>query len=57
VNLTPGWAQVYVQVEKGRGKEMVIEVKRMRSLEDTVRRIGEGLEGISTGFVAWGGRA
>nr|KIR47611.1 hypothetical protein I312_03379 [Cryptococcus bacillisporus CA1280] len=68
INLTPAWAQLYINAFpvsltkiKG-GREMVLEVRRldrerrMRSLEETVRLIGEALEDMRRGLVEWGGR-
>lgn len=46
----------------GGGREIVVEVRRvdregkMRSLERTVRMIGEALEDMRRGLVKWGGR-
>ncbi|ORX40774.1 hypothetical protein BD324DRAFT_612069 [Kockovaella imperatae] len=61
INLTPTWCQVYLStlsigsIEKNKaGRDLVIEVKRQRTPEETVRKIGEGLEDIQRGMIRWG---
>ena len=63
VVLTPGWAQVYVSstpvARPTRGaklRDLVVEVRRAKSMEETVRRISIGLIDISKGVIPWGGR-
>jgi hypothetical protein len=60
INLTPGWAQLYLHSRPytagGGGRELVLEVRRQKDAEGTVRRIGEGLEDLQRGLVSWGGR-
>ncbi|OWZ36264.1 hypothetical protein C356_04741 [Cryptococcus neoformans c45] len=68
INFTPTWAQLYINAspvaltKAGGGREIVVEVRRvdregkMRSLEGTVRMIGEALEDMRRGLVKWGGR-
>ncbi|ODN81428.1 hypothetical protein L202_01859 [Cryptococcus amylolentus CBS 6039] len=62
ISLTPNWAQVWINAQvvslarKGGGKEMVLEVRRVGTLEGVVARIGEGLDDLRLGLVGWGGR-
>ncbi|GFZ48515.1 hypothetical protein JCM24511_06263 [Saitozyma sp. JCM 24511] len=60
INLTPGWAQVYLHPRPytagGGGRELVLEVRRQKDAEGSVRRIGDGLEDLQRGLVSWGGR-
>ncbi|WVQ72956.1 hypothetical protein IAR50_002518 [Cryptococcus sp. DSM 104548] len=62
IALTPNWAQIYINsqtvslTKPGGGKEMVLEVRRMATLEGTLGNIEKGLDDMRLGFVAWGGR-
>ncbi|KAK4683825.1 hypothetical protein P7C73_g6394, partial [Tremellales sp. Uapishka_1] len=62
VGLTNIWAQVYLcnthvgYDATGRGKSLVIEVRREKTLEGTVVRIKEALEQLRRGLVLWGAR-
>ncbi|WWC71810.1 uncharacterized protein I206_105769 [Kwoniella pini CBS 10737] len=61
VTLTPTWAQLYLHsyplssFRRG-SKELVVEVRRIGTLEGTVRRIEDGLDDIHRRLVPWGGR-
>ncbi|WWC91495.1 uncharacterized protein L201_006441 [Kwoniella dendrophila CBS 6074] len=61
VTLTPTWAQLYLHfyplssVKRG-SKELVIEVRRIGTLEGTTKRIEDGLDDIYRRLVPWGGR-
>ncbi|ODN82475.1 hypothetical protein L198_07697 [Cryptococcus wingfieldii CBS 7118] len=65
ISLTPNWAQVWINAQvqgvglarKGEGKkEMVLEVRRVGTLEGIVASVGEGLDHLRLGLVRWGGR-
>ena len=61
INLTPTWCQLYLStVPYGSserikaGRDLVVEVRRQITPEDSIRRVGEGLEDIQRGMVRWG---
>ncbi|WVQ63180.1 uncharacterized protein L199_001331 [Kwoniella botswanensis] len=61
VTLTPTWAQLYLHsnpVASGKrgSKELVVEVRRIGTLEGTTKRIEDGLDDIYRRLVPWGGR-
>ncbi|WWC64367.1 uncharacterized protein I303_106977 [Kwoniella dejecticola CBS 10117] len=61
ITLTPTWAQLYLHSHplssSRRGsRELVVEVRRIGTLEGTVKRIEDGLDDIQRRLVSWGGR-
>ncbi|WRT70432.1 uncharacterized protein IL334_007430 [Kwoniella shivajii] len=61
VTLTPTWAQVYLHSQpvsstRRGSKELVIEVRRIGTLEGTLKRIEDGLDDIQRRLAPWGGR-
>jgi hypothetical protein len=61
ITLTPSWVQVVLHSKPvwepgNRSKELVVEVRREGTLEGCARRVGEGLDDVRRGLVAWGER-
>lgn len=60
VILTPGWCQLYIWSKlygsRGAGRDLVLEVRRLETLEGTVRMLSEGLEDMGRGLVKWGNK-
>ncbi|WVN90674.1 uncharacterized protein L203_105916 [Cryptococcus depauperatus CBS 7841] len=62
VHLTPTWCQLYINArpilltrDPG-GRELVIEVRRERTLESTTRNLENGLSRMAKREIEWGGR-
>lgn len=59
ITLTPSWVQATLHSKPiwqpgNRSRELIVEVRRDTSLEECARRVGEGLEDVMRGYIAWG---